>query len=164
MKSLNDDALPDISSLPRFRGRGPGRKAFCHKCGFPWATGVGCAQCNSSAPERLSERTGKPVREKRKKGAPKADKRRRKYRNQIRANTIWKLAELVMALDAVLEYDELGEIAVYQDSLDGAGELKRRVREVMEDVQRAYELTKRYPTKTLAKIRKSYPKVLRLYS
>jgi hypothetical protein len=129
------------------------RQIICIACGDMKNMDNRCVKCKP-LPERISHVTGLPVRKKREKGAPKADKRRKAYRNRLRSKTVWDLAELVQLFDDLLEYDTTGSVVLYQDRLAEAKQAKLKVAEVLQLVQRAYELTARYPTRALQDIRK----------
>jgi hypothetical protein len=128
------------------------RQIICIACGDMKNLDNRCVKCKPM-PERISQITGLPVRKKREKGAPKADKRRKAYRSRLRSRTVWDLAELVQVFDGLLEYDTAGNVVLYQDRVAEAKQAKLKVAEIMQLVQRAYELSARYPTKTLQQIR-----------
>lgn len=160
MTAEKTDSLADeLSRMPR---PPKGYKAFCHKCGFPWARGLGCAQCQTTLKEAKVS-APKKQRVRKKKTVRKVDKRTKVYRDRLRSKVIWELAELVMALNSVLEYDDFGRVIFYERQQDRAGLLKERVPTVMIDVRRAYETSKRYSTKTLKKIRANYPLHMKAY-
>ncbi|SRR5579883_789970 len=98
----------------------------------------------------------------------KPDMRRRHYRDRMRAKVLWELAQIAMEADRLLQDEQsssghqngfMGWLmqAAQDDRTAKAQALRSRIQAVMPDVQRAYEAVRRYPTKTLAEIRKTYP-------